>query len=189
MDGAPLPLVNPRLAALACHRQRHHLKGSQPRMTTVISSSSAEIIADPQRFLDDMRAGRIISLTDLGYMIAPKTEVASLADELAEEELLEEMVSYRKDVTGVDNTIFISPKGNTRHAPRVKLAIDPPNAIDPRGKTASIAIGDGRVVAGEVSPELLEQVQRFIDRNRDVLVDYWEYRIDTETLRRRLRPV
>ncbi len=146
-------------------------------------------MADPQRFLDDMRAGRIISLTDLGYMVAPKAEVVSLADELAEEELLEEMVSYRKDVTGVDHTIFISPKGNTRHAPRIKIAIDPPHTVDPRGKTASIAIVDGTVVAGDASPALLEQVRRFIDGNREVLLDYWDYRIDTETLRRRLRPV
>ena len=110
-----------------------------------------------------------------------------LADELAEEKLLEEMVSYRKNVTGVDNTIFISPKGNTRHAPRVKLAIDPPDSVDPRGSTASVTIADGIVVAGDVPPALLEQVRRFIDTNREVLLDYWEYRIDTETLRRRLR--
>ena len=101
-------------------------------MTIVIPSSSAEIVADPQRLLDEMRQGRIINLTDLGYVIAPTTEIVGLADELAEEELLEEMVSYRKNVTGVDNTIFISPKGNTRQAPRIKLAIDPPDSADPR---------------------------------------------------------
>src|SRR5437868_4846142 len=130
-------------------------------MTIVIPSSSAEIMADPQRFLDEMRRGRIINLTDLGYMIAPIAEIVGLADELAEEELLEEMVSYRKDVTGVDNTIFISPKGNTRHAARIKLALDPPNSIDPRGETASIAIGDGTVVVGDIPPRLLEQARRF----------------------------
>src|SRR6202030_1490281 len=80
-------------------------------MTVAIPSSTAEIIADLQRFLDHMRAGHIINLTDLGYAIAPTAEIVDLADELAEEELLEEMVSYRKNVTGVDNTIFISPKG------------------------------------------------------------------------------
>lgn len=158
-------------------------------MTIVVPSSSAEIIANPQRFLDEMRKGRIINLTDLGYVIAPTTEIAGLADELAEEELLEEMVSYRRNVTGVNNTIFISPKGNTRHAPRIKLAIDPPDSVDPRGNTASIAIVDGAVVAGDVPPALLEQVQRFIDSNRTVLLDYWEYRIDTDTLRRRLKSV
>src|SRR5262249_14921153 len=61
------------------------------RMTIVVPSSSAEIMADPQRFLDELRRGRIISLTDLGYMIAPTAEIVGLADELAEEELLEEM--------------------------------------------------------------------------------------------------
>jgi hypothetical protein len=29
----------------------------------------------------------------------------------------------------------------------------------------------------------------FIEPNRDVLLDYWEYRIDTDALRRRLKSV
>jgi hypothetical protein len=157
-------------------------------MTIVVKSSSAEIVADPARFLDDMRAGRIINLTDLGYTIAPTMEIVGLADQLAEEELLEEMVSYRKDVTGVDNTIFIAPRGNTRHPARIKLAIDPPHTVDPRGKTAVVAIADGKVT-GDVSSHLLEQARRFVDTNREVLLDYWEYRIDTETLRQRLKPL
>jgi hypothetical protein len=112
------------------------------------------------------------------------------ADELAEKELVEEMVSYRKDVTGIDHTVFISPKGHTRHNPRLKLAIDPPDTVDPRSKTASIAIKDGAVVAGEDVPApLLGQVGRFIELNRGALLDYWEYRIDTEQLRRRLKPI
>jgi hypothetical protein len=119
----------------------------------------------------------------------PTTAIAGLAEERAEEELLEEMVSYRKDVTGVENTIFILPKGNTRHAPRIKIAIDPPLSVDPRSKTASVAVADGTVVAGEVPPGLLDQARRFIDANRDVLLDCWEYRIDTDELRRRLIPI
>jgi hypothetical protein len=157
-------------------------------MTVAIPSSTAEIIADLQRFLDHMRAGHIIKLTDLGYTIAPTAEIVDLADELAEEELLEEMVSYRKNVTGVDNTIFISPKGKTRHAARIKLAIDPPHSVDPQSETAAVTIADGAVVAGDVPPDLLKQVRRFIDANREVLLDYWEYRIDTEELRQRLKP-
>ena len=114
----------------------------------------------------------------------------AFADELAEKELVEEMVSYRKDVTGIDHTVFISPKGHTRHGPRVKLAIDPPDTVDPRSKTASIAIKHPAIVAGEDVPApLLDQVRRFIDLNRVTLLDYWEYRIDTEQLRRRLNPI
>jgi hypothetical protein len=113
-----------------------------------------------------------------------------LADELAERELAEEMVSYRKNVTGIDHTVFISPKGHTRHGPRIKLAIDPPDSIDPRGKTGSIGIDDATVLAGEnVCAALLEQVRQFIDLNREALLDYWEYRIDAEELCRRLKPI
>ena len=119
----------------------------------------------------------------------PGQHTSSAEGRRAENELLEEMLSYRRNVTGVDHTIFISPKGNTRHAARIKLAIDPPDSVDPRGNTASIAITDGAVVVGDVPPALLGQVQRFIDTNRAVLLDYWEYRIDTDTLRRRLKPV
>jgi hypothetical protein len=156
-------------------------------MTTIISSSAKEIMSDPARLIDAMRAGSIITIRDLDYTIMPTTAIAELAEQRAEEELLEEMVSYRKDVTGVENTIFISPKGNTRHAPRIKIAVDPQLSVDPRSKTASVAIADGVVVAGELPPGLLGQVQRFIDANRDVLLDYWEYRIDTDQLRRRLK--
>jgi len=158
-------------------------------MTTIVSSSSKEIMTNPARLIEAMRTGSIISVPDLDYTIVPTRAIAALADERAEEELLEEMVSYRKDVTGVENTIFISPRGNTRHAPRIMVAIDPPLSVDPRSKTASVAIADGTVVAGEVRPALLDQARRFIDANRDVLLDYWEYRIDTEELRRRLKAI
>ncbi len=133
-----------------------------------------------------------ISLT-LGSIRAdqPTITVAdNLVDDLAERELLDEMVSYRKDVTGVANVLFISPKGFTRHAARLKVAINPPDSIDPRTQTASIAIHDGSVVAGDpIPPNVLNQVRRFIDANRDTLLDYWEYRIDTSQLGQRLKPI
>jgi hypothetical protein len=115
--------------------------------------------------------------------------IVDISDELAERELLEEMVSYRKDITGVDNTIFISPKGRTRLALRIKLAIDPSDSINPDSVTASIEISSGEIVAGEVPAELHKQLQQFIELNRDVLLDYWNYRIDTAQLQRRLRPI
>jgi len=101
---------------------------------------------------------------------------------------LEEMVSYRKNVTGVDHTLFISPKGHGRHGPRLKVAIVPSDSLDPRSQVAVIAF-NGRVVAGEIAPDLLRQVRQFITRNEQVLLDYWDYRIDTDELRQRLRPI
>ena len=110
-------------------------------------------------------------------------------DEAAEMELLEEMASFRKGVTGVENTIFISPKGRVQHAARIMIAIDPPQSIDPHSETATVAIDDGAVVEGEVPPALLWRVQQFIEINRAVLLEYWEYRISTDELQRRLKSV
>lgn len=99
-------------------------------------------------------------------------------------DVIEEMVSYRKNVTGIGNTIFISPRGNARHGPRVKIAIDPPDSLDPRGTTVSMAF-DGTII-GDLDSQLVRQVQQFIEMNRGVLLDYWHYRIDTDQLRQRL---
>jgi hypothetical protein len=51
-----------------------------------------------------------------------------------------------------------------------------------------LADADGKVT-GDVPSQLLEQARRFIDVNRGALLDYWEYRIDTETLRQRLKRI
>jgi len=148
------------------------------KMTATVPSSAAEVVSDPAAFLRALRA----DVPDFDYRAA-----AALADALAEEELLEEMVSHRTDVTGVSNTIFISPKGNTRHAAHVEVAINPADSVDPRGETASVAISDGSVMAGNVSAALLKDVQRFSELNCAALIDCWEYRIDTEQLRQRLK--
>jgi hypothetical protein len=138
--------------------------------------------------VDDLAPGRAIELPG-DAIIVRRADVVALADELAEEELLEHMVTYRKNVTGVDNTVFISPKVHARHAARVKVAINLPDTISTTSETASVAIHDGSVVVGEVPPRLLDQVRRFIDLNKDALLEYWEERIDTDQLRERLRAI
>jgi len=159
-------------------------------MTITIRSSSREVLADPVLLRQKLAAGHVVELTDLdGAVLARPEDIHALADQLAEEELLEHMASYRKDVTGIDNTIWISPRGRTRHAARVKVAINPPDSLNPTSETASVAVHDGSLVAGDMLPALLEQVRRFIALNRDTLVDYWEHRIDTHELDQRLKSV
>jgi hypothetical protein len=153
-----------------------------------VTELSSAMITD-QKLLAAMREGRVITVPELDYSIAPRTALIELADELAEEELLEEMVSYRKNVTGITHTIFISPRGETWHAPRIKVAINPSNSIDPGTATASVTIADGEVVVGSVPAPLIAQVRRFIDANRDALLDCWDYRINTDQLRQRLKPI
>lgn len=115
--------------------------------------------------------------------------IVTISDELAEREQLEHMVTYRKNITGVDNTIFISPGLRVRHAPRIKVAIEPPDSINPLSEQASVEISTGRVVAGEVSAALLRQVQKFIQLNRGVLLEYWDARITTDQLQARLKAI
>ena len=119
----------------------------------------------------------------------PADVVAIDQDQLAEEELLGEMGSYEKKDTGIDNTVFISPKGKTRHAARIKVAIDPPDSFNPGTKTASIAIHDGSVTGEQVPRDLYEQLLAFIDLNRQTLLDYWNYKISTTKMEERLTPL
>jgi hypothetical protein len=112
-----------------------------------------------------------------------------MLDPVLEEELTADMVSFRKNVTGVDNTVFISVKF-PGHAPRIKVAVDPPTHIDVFGNNASVAIADGKLLAGGKLPSNVQkQVETFLQMNRDVLLDYWEKRIDTAELRDRLLPL
>lgn len=100
---------------------------------------------------------------------------------------LEEMVSYRKNVTGISHTVFISPRGNAKHGPRVKVAINPPDSLAPFGEIATVAF-DGTVI-GNIPLPLLTDVREFITINSVVLLDYWHYRIDTSELQQRLRSI
>jgi len=118
--------------------------------------------------------------------------IVTISDELAERELLGDMVNYKKKTTGVDNTVFISQKGYARHGARIKIAIEPPDSIDVTSKTASVSISSGKIVAGDkakVSAALLKQVEKFIELNRPVLLDYWNAKISTEELQERLKAV
>jgi hypothetical protein len=72
---------------------------------------------------------------------------AAAVDRHAEQEA-EDMVALTSAETGIANTIFVSPKGFARHAPRLKVAIDPPDTFDTTSKTASMALHD-HAVSGE----------------------------------------
>ena len=147
-------------------------------MTIVIPSSSAAIMADPARFLDDIRAGRVVYLSDLGGTLT----LSEVDEEVAD------MVSLRSEKTGVQNTLFVSTKGYGQHAPRIKIAVDPPDTFNATSKSASMAIHDCSIRGEYVPPRVAEQAKQFIERNREALLDYWECKIDTVQLIERLKP-
>lgn len=158
-------------------------------MSIVIPSSAAEIMADPQRLLEDMRAGRVIRLSDLDYTIAPTAIVVLSDDEIDDE--AGDMVSLTTEDTGIGNTIFVSTKGyvSERHGPRIKIAIDPPKRLIAGGKAASMSIHDYSIKGEYVSPELVDQAKRFIELNREALLAYWDGQIGTREFMQRVKPI
>jgi hypothetical protein len=151
--------------------------------------------ASVDEYLEHSRRGRLIvgSSSDVANTIVSRTTAtlaAALVKNLAgtlsnpSSHLInanedEDLSSLRKDRTGVDNTIWVSPKMGS-HAPRIKIAIDPPDALTLGGKTATMTIHEPHVVTGEAVPtHVIRQAETFIDRNRDVLLRFWNGEIDT----------
>ena len=148
-------------------------------MTIVIRSSSAQIAADPASFLSALRAGHAVHVPELGGTVALVE-----ADQEAED-----MVSLRPEMTGVENSIFVSTKGYAEHAPRIKIAVDPPHTFNATSKSASMAIHDHGIRGESLAPHIAEQTKRFIDLNREALLDYWDFKIDAAQLIERLKPI
>jgi hypothetical protein len=122
----------------------------------VITRSFDDAVSGPERLREDMRAGVAIKLSDVGYTIAPNNAVifvGALDDDYDENE---EMVSLRTDKTGVDNVVFVSPRGRASHDPRIRIAIDPPQSLNPSTVTASMSINDYSI-RGAHMPVLLVQ--------------------------------
>jgi hypothetical protein len=48
----------------------------------------------------------------------------------------------------------------------------------------------GHSIRGEsLAPHIAEQAKRFIELNREALLDYWDFKIDTAQLIERLKPI
>jgi Domain of unknown function (DUF4160) len=149
-----------------------------PPAGTLASVASGMAVLVSSSFLRDIADGRVA-----------RADLDPVLDALDEEqEITAGMAAFRKKTTGVDNTIFISAKVQ-RHKPRIKVAIDPPTHLDRFGDNASVAIADGSVLAGKLPSHVHKQVREFLDLNRDVLIEYWEQRIDDDDLRQRLKPL
>jgi hypothetical protein len=90
--------------------------------------------------------------------------------------------------TGIDNVIFVSTKYRGRHAPRIKIAVDPPNKFSATGKNTTMTIHDYATVGEPLPRHIFEQARHFIERNRDALLRYWNEEIDTATFIGQLAP-
>lgn len=105
----------------------------------------------------------------------------------AEEDIdLFEMANLYPRDTGLPMTIWVSPKGNARHAARIKVCTTPGDRMD-ASNTAVVAVRPHpRLLHGELAPQDLDAVSRWIATNATALIDYWEGETSTVELVGRL---
>jgi len=117
-------------------------------------------------------------------------EIKQFLNDSFDEAEAEDMVSLPSKRTGVANTIFVS-SGNPRHAPRIKIAVDPPDSFNPRGKSVSMQLHGDNDMVGEVLPpqRVIEQAKRWIKQNHAVLMLHWDNEISGDEAVRRLKPL
>jgi hypothetical protein len=97
--------------------------------------------------------------------------VKEIAAETAAGQALFEMANLRPERTGLPFVVFISQKGGARHDVRVKLARAP--KVRPAEMITVAVRPVPRILRGEMTTREFDLVKRWIELNRDVLVDYW----------------
>jgi hypothetical protein len=108
---------------------------------------------------------------------------------VSEAEAPYEMVNLVPRMTGLPMTVWASPRGQARHDVRIKV-----NPTHGRQMTIRDAVSVAvrpvpRVIAGTLSTADRQAIFRWIAMNAATLVEYWDFRIDTDEFLQRLRPI
>jgi hypothetical protein len=99
------------------------------------------------------------------------------------------MANLRPAETGLPMVVWVSERGNARHDLRIKVSQTHGVRIDPTN-TATVAVRPtARLIAGRLSPADLQAVARWVQLNRDAILDYWDSTISTAELLQRLQPL
>jgi len=81
------------------------------------------------------------------------------------------MANFRPERTGLPFVVFIWQRGGARHDVRVKVA---PGAKILPSEMVTVAVRPNvRVIRGTLDPRDLALLTRWIELNRNTLVDYW----------------
>lgn len=100
--------------------------------------------------------------------------------ELDDEEAPYEMTNLRPRRTGLPMTVYVSLRAGAKHDVRVKVSTVHGETLDPQ-RTAIVAVRpEPKLIHGELSRRDFDLVQRWIELNRDLLIDHWEARLDSE---------
>jgi hypothetical protein len=146
---------------------------------------TSQLAAGVQQYID-----QLLAQFPTSQGLVPVEEIRQFLIESFDESEAEDMVSLRPKRTGIANTIFVS-SGNLRHPPRIKIAVDPPDSFDPRGKNVSMQMQDNYEVIGDKLPpqRAIEQAKRWIKKNHAVLMRHWNNEISGDEVVKLLEPL
>ena len=93
---------------------------------------------------------------------------------LEETNELNEMANLSKRKYKMPANLYISARGNAKHGPRIKIQMNHSDRVDSK-QFVTMTIPDKILIGdpGDLSNEDIEYFERFIDVNKDVLLDYW----------------
>lgn len=118
----------------------------------------------------------------------PRPIKAAPVEEEREGQALFDMANLRPERTGLPFIVFISQKGGARHDVRVKIAHGA--KVRPSEMVTVAVRPNVRVIRGALDPGDLARLAKWIELNRDVLVDYWNGNIEyTEDALGALKPL
>jgi hypothetical protein len=110
-------------------------------------------------------------------------EVASgEADNRIEADDLFEMANLFPGTTGLPMTVWVSPRGNSRHDIRVKVNMTHGNQMNPTNTAVVGVRPSAHIIAGTLSPDDEKAVFEWVSLNAAALLAYWEGEIDTAHL-------
>ncbi len=104
-----------------------------------------------------------------------------------EEDSFYDMANLFPKHTGLPFVVWVSVRGGARHDVRVKVT---PGPKAQRSEMISIGLRPSvHVIDGSMEAQDLVLVTRWIELNRNVLLQYWNEQIDTVDLVRSIRPL
>jgi hypothetical protein len=107
---------------------------------------------------------------------------------MSEVDELDTMVNIVPDDSGLTMTVWVRPRSNERHGPRIKVCTVPGARMFPHD-TVSVTLPPAiRVIPpGGLSPPDLQAVNDWIRINEAAITAFWESRISGVEFARRLR--
>lgn len=119
-----------------------------------------------------------------------------MADDLAFDLSAEEeeddfffMANLFPKTTGLTHAVWLSEKGHNRHDVRVKVSTASGGRANPRNMAVMSVRPKPLLLHGDLPPEVVRDVARWIALNETVILDYWNGEIDTADLGPRLRKI